>query len=173
MTITPTSSLQRAIDAATQLLTEPVDGASRPAKHRLLCCGGPTMPDHVRGAMAFAARGVGADIAYLDYGRGSLGKAVRCVRVGISAADDTVWFDDCALWSGEHGGPLLIVPRGPGARGHFAFDGKRLEHRDGRLAPSLATGMLRADRRMRDATKASRAEERGNWLHVLNLAETA
>lgn len=166
MQTTPKGALQRAIDAATTLLTEPADGANRPEKHRLLCCGGPALPDDLREAMAFAARGVGADIAYLDFGRGSPAKGVGRVRVGISAAYATIWSDDCALWSGEHGGPLLIVPRGPGAAGHFAFDGTRLEFRDGRPAKSLAAGMLRADRRMREAAQASRAEERGSWLHV-------
>lgn len=58
------------------------------------------------------------------------------------------------------------MPRAPGADGHFAFDGKRLERRDGRPATLLAAGMLRVDRRMREAAKASLAEERGNWLNL-------
>lgn len=71
MTITPPNTLQRAIDTATKLLTEPVGGATRPAKHFLLCCGGPTLPHDMRQALASAARGIEADIAYLEFGRGS------------------------------------------------------------------------------------------------------
>lgn len=158
------------IDAAQQLLTLPAPGAERPCYYKLVTAGGAAPDLRMRTALAVACGNQSVDFVHLVFGSGPHGDAPRQVVLGISEERAFRWYEDCVLWAPEDEGPLVVVPRGVGVDDHYGFDGSRLERRPGRPAATLGAGMVRAERRVRELAKVSRADERGGWLDIHAVA---
>jgi hypothetical protein len=99
-----------------------------------------------------AAAENGFSLVWLVFSQTGKAKGPRSITVAHRMNDGAVRvFRDCALVE-DDGGRFIIVPRGPGADGHFAVGEHGLEHRP-RKPATLGPGMVRAARRLAETAR--------------------